>query len=705
PLPDLVVSGITAPTKGFAGQDVTVSWTVTNQGAADYAGPLLDVVRLSADASLGGDLYVNALFGTVTIPVGASITRVLAVTLPVAFSGNSRFVVQTDAAGHAFEHAADANNASIDDTDILVEVPPLPNLVVSAVTVPTGGFSSAPVTVAWTVTNTGTGATNAPVWADALYLSTDDTLDAGDVRLGSLANPAYLAAGDSYSSTATVTLPRGISGGYRILVVTDETNTVHEGDAETDNTRSGVIDVTLTPPPDLRVATVSAPTTANSGSPMTVSWTVQNAGTGRTAETSWVDSVYLSADTVLDDADRLLGSFAHDGRLAAGASYAASGTVLLPVGVSGSFHVFVRTDAAGEVYEHTAEDNNTGYRATPVTVNLTPPPDLVVGSVVAPAEALADASIVVAYRVSNDGASSTPENAWLDELFLSSDASFDPATDTLLASQWHYGALEADGGSGATAYDASFSATLPRSIAGAYTLFVVSDRAQRVFELAEARGNNVSAGAPLTVSFLPPDLVAESLVAPASAASGGSVRLGFTVRNHGKGPTSAAAWSDRIVLSSDASYGNSDDLVLATIDHAGSLAADASYAVAERNVQIPLTVPSGDYFLFAVADAADRVFEDVGENDNASTARAISITRLTADLTVTAVGAAPATLAAGSQVTVDWAVTNAGAAATTANGWNDSVWLSADDNLGDANDVLLGVVQRNDPLAAGAGYA
>ncbi|MFM9024704.1 MAG: CARDB domain-containing protein, partial [Planctomycetaceae bacterium] len=706
PLPDLVVADITAPPQGFAGQDVPVRWTVRNQGSADFTGTLTDAIRLSADQAIGGDLWLGQFAATVTIPAGGSITRTQSVALPMDISGTRRFVVETDVGGAAFEHSGEFNNATIDDADILVQVPPLPNLRVTTVTSPTSGFSSGQVLVSWTVTNAGTGPTNAPIWYDAVYLSTDDVFDGGDIRLGAQANPSYLGPGESYSSGLTVTLPRGISGGYRLIVRADDGDAVFEDASEGDNTRSTAFTAQLTPPPDLRVTAVAAPPQAASGATMPVKWTVLNGGSGQTLETSWHDAVYLSADTTLDPGDRLLGTLQRTGRLAAGGSYTASLSVMLPIGVSGSFHVLVRTDAFDTVFEHTAEGNNVGADPTPVDIRLTAPPDLAVTGVTSPATAIANQAIEVSYAVANVGATATPENAWLDELFMSTDDAVDPATDTLLASRWRYGTLEAespDVAADRSGYSGRFTVTLPPTISGTRHLFVVTDRERRVFEL-ERSNNAMRSTTPLVVSFLPPDLVADTVTAPDAASAGGSIPVGFRVRNVGTGPTNVAAWSDRVVLSADAVVGNADDVALADVPRPGSLAAAGSYTVAGSLVTIPLSVATGDYFLFVVADASAQVYEHTSESNNASAARPISITRSTADLRVTTVSVAPASLAAGGELAVSWTVANRGTAATNANWWTDAVYLSTDANLGDANDVLLGLVQHNDPLVADGDY-
>ena len=119
---------------------------------------------------------------------------------------------------------------------------------------PAEAFSSQQAVVEWVVTNNGTGSTSAPVWYDAVWLSTDSVHDGSDTYMGAVANPSYLNPGDSYVSSLTVTLPQGIQGDYWFIIQTDSSNHVYEHNRENDNI--GVEEethVTLTPPPDLQV--------------------------------------------------------------------------------------------------------------------------------------------------------------------------------------------------------------------------------------------------------------------------------------------------------------------------------------------------------------------------------------------------------------------------------------------------------------------
>ena len=70
---------------------------------------------------------------------------------------------------------------------------------------------------------------------------------------------------------------------------------------------------------DLGITSMSAPSTASPGQPITVTWNVTNNSTDTpTTSGSWVDSVYLSANGTVDASDILLGNVTETGPLAPG---------------------------------------------------------------------------------------------------------------------------------------------------------------------------------------------------------------------------------------------------------------------------------------------------------------------------------------------------------------------------------------------------
>lgn len=115
---------------------------------------------------------------------------------------------------------------------------------------------------------------------------------------------------------------------------------------------------TGTPPPvpDLVVAALSAPGSANPGASISVSQTTKNQGTAPAAGST--TAVYLSTNNVVDAGDTLLGSRSV-WSLAAGASSAGFTTVTIPAStVAGAYYVIARADADGAVAESN-ETNNT----------------------------------------------------------------------------------------------------------------------------------------------------------------------------------------------------------------------------------------------------------------------------------------------------------------------------------------------------------
>ena len=697
PLPDLVVSDIVAPVEAIAGQQIPLSWTLTNQGTAAASGPWTDRVYVSNDPAWdGGDRYLGEFTFTGEIAAGQSLTRTQMVSLPIDLQGQFWTIVQTDVYNQVFEHANDANNLTVDDSPMAVLVPPIPNLQVASVTAPAEAFSSQQKVVEWTVINTGTGATNAPIWYDAVYLSLDTTLDGADVWLGTAANPSYLGVGESYASSLTVTLPQGIEGNYYFLVKTDYYNSVFEGGNENDNFGAGSpTQVHLTPPPDLQVASVEAPAQGFSGQPLTLTWQVSNDGPGRTLETAWYDGVYMSTDTTLDAGDTFLGQLYHSGSLNPDESYTGTSTVTLPTGVSGDFFILVKTDLYNHVYERAFEDNNTGLDAAATHVNLTPPPDLEVEEVTVPTTALASHPLTISYSVANLGATATPNASWTDSFYLSTDTVLDPLTDLFLGDRTHFGALDIG-----AAYENAATFTLPDGLSGNFYAIVVTDRPNQVFEVDNAN-NILAATNAIAVSSSPADLVVEAASVPSSGQAGGQIRVNWTVKNVGAGDTAVGSWQDWVFASRDGvlNYGN-DDVFLASIAHSGLLNPGESYNRSEL-IDIPFSF-EGQYQIFVVTDGGHAVYEGAGENNNVSPALPLAITRQTPDLQITAVSA-PAAAVGGTLLPVSWTVQNLGTNRTNANYWYDAVYLSRDQVIS-GEDLNLGSIRHANALEPATGY-
>ena len=684
---DLVVSEITAPIEAMSGLAIEVSWTLTNQGDGGFDGTFRDNVYLSDDNAPGGDQLLAGFDFTGTIAAGESISRIQTITLPDPFEGERWIVVQTDA-GNLVTESDEDNNASASDTPIAIEQRPYPNLIVSQVTSPANAFSGQSTELTWVVTNSGTGATDAPYWYDDVWLS-EDSVFGGDTYLGSVANVSFLDSGDSYLNRLEATIPRGLAGTYYFIVRADMNNDVLEYDSEGDNIgASDPLAVEVPPLPDLQVTDVDTPSIAFSGTDIEVQWTVANRGGSAVRDAAWTDRIYLSADETLGGGDQLLRSVTRNvDELLPSDELRHTATVTLPHAVWGDFFIIVQADANNQVFEHAWEDNNTGAGDTVMTVNLTPPPDLEMQFVDAPTAAVAGHSFTVDYGVANFGGTATPNGSWTDRLYLSTDATFDPAEDSLFGTRTHRGALGVN-----ESYTAGITATLPNGMEGTYYAFLWTDSSDVVFELNNDN-NNLGDGVPMVVNSYPANLTPLSIDGPASALNGQSVLVDWSVQNVGIGDTIRSRWVDHIYISVDTTLG--DDLLLWSQSHNDLLGVSETY-VAESLVTIPFNLPSGEYHLILETDSGNSIYEGVDEGDNAISTP-ILISQELPDLQVVDVTMDDLNPTAGDSIEITWTVANFGPRQTNATYWHDQVYLSADTELNGSN-RYLGQFQHNNAL-------
>jgi len=366
--------------------------------------------------------------------------------------------------------------------DLVIE-----GLKVSSVSVVAG----ASTTVSYNVTNRGT-VTVTENYTDRIYLSTNQTWDAGDTLLGtSHGHTADLAPNATHANSQAVTIPGGTApGNYFILVRADALGTVVESN-EGNNVTAVALTVTVVAGgKDLRIESLrlSASSVASGGS-TTVSHNVVNRGTVTVTET-YTDRIYLSTDQTYDAADILLGtSHGHTTDLAPNAVHSNSQAVTIPGGTApGSYFILVRADALGAVSENN-EGNNVTAAALTVTVSSK---DLVIENLaVSPASVIPGGSLTLSHNVVNRGTVTVTET-YTDRIYLSANQTYDAADILLGTSHGHTTDLAPN-----AVHSNSQSVTIPSGTAtGSYFILVRADALGAVAESNE--GNNVTAAA-LTV--------------------------------------------------------------------------------------------------------------------------------------------------------------------------------------------------------------
>ena len=174
--------------------------------------------------------------------------------------GTYYFGVTTDYLDQIVE-AGNARAGAISSQATLIESP---ELVAESVQPATGSAQfGQPLSVTWTVENGGNAVAATASWSDQLYLSTQATLSSSATLLltENEGSQSPLAAGDSYTQTAVVTLPLSASstpGADYLIVKVNASNGLPEG-SESNNEASAPITLALPQQPDLVVNNIVVP--------------------------------------------------------------------------------------------------------------------------------------------------------------------------------------------------------------------------------------------------------------------------------------------------------------------------------------------------------------------------------------------------------------------------------------------------------------
>ncbi|MER9397477.1 LEPR-XLL domain-containing protein [Mesorhizobium sp. M0615] len=697
PAADLVVTGVVAPASGVPGQHKTVTWTVRNDGEGGARAPWTDRVYLSKDGTLATAIVIGEVRRVFDLAVGTSYVGTVDVTLPDAADDTYQILVVTDANQEVYEVDRETNNA-LGSSLALSH----PDLTTSNVQAPATIVSGSVMPVRWNVRNNGTGAALGS-WTDAIYLSRDDVIDAEDIKLADVPHVGGLDIDGEYLGEATVAVPLSASGDYKLIVVSDQLDTVREPQAEANNLASSSLHVTLAPYADLSVGSVSAPAlTIGDPARVTIGWTVTNQGTGVGQTLAWTDTIIGSRDEILGNSDDMvLAEFRHDGAVAVGGSYDRSEQIMLPAALSERFTLFVRTDSKSEVFENGSEANNAATPGHPVDVVPIPYADLTVTDLVADASAQSGGRLNVSWTVKNQGVGVTDRDQWTDTITLI-DASGQAVADARFD---HLGILAND-----ASYTRSAQIVLPNGLSGPYRLVATTGG---VYEFVFT-DNNARTSDTIEVTLAPsPDLTVTDVKVPASAIEGDTIDVSWTVTNNGQGVANGT-WSDRIVLRPLAGT-NLPDLQVGTFSFSGELAPGKSYTRTEQfrlpdkieglyrafvvtNALLPTTdeatLPEPSYFLYEHGAAAT--------NNNTGDDGTLAVQlKPRADLQVEA-AIVPARVPAGGTASVKFTIINQGTVPTTSR-WKDSVYLSLDNQV-DAGDMLVGTYDNLLALDPGGRY-
>jgi hypothetical protein len=348
--PDLLVTSFTAPATAAAGATFIVSDTTANQGSAPVPASLTSFYLSTNVAFDNADTQLQSR-SVGALAAGGTSLGSTTVTLPANLAtGTYYLIAQADGNG-AIAELNEINNGRA------AAIRVGPDLVVSSFTAPLRAAGGGTIAVTDTTANTGSGPAAAST--TAFYLSSNITLEAGDIRLSPARSVPALAAGQVSTVTTTVTLPDVAPGPWYVLAAADDGGGVAETQ-ETNNTRLASVLIG----PDLMFGFAASPSTAAAGSVIAASWTVRNAGAAAAAASTV--RFYLSANVSLDASDVTLNASQQVPALAPDGSFASASQITLPPDRVGTYYLLMIADADRAVAE-TSEGNNLAARLLQLT--------------------------------------------------------------------------------------------------------------------------------------------------------------------------------------------------------------------------------------------------------------------------------------------------------------------------------------------------
>jgi hypothetical protein len=511
---------------------------------------------------------------------------------------------------------------------------------------------------------------------------------------------------------------------------------------------------------DLLVADVQPPTDAVAGNEISVTWTVENAGSAGTRSQGWTDAIFFSQDDSLDiREDILVGLSTNPSYLGPNDRYTQTLDFELPqrvrslnqeIVVEGNYTVFVVADYVRNGTSGSELESNETNNSTPANLSTSVQqpilPDLRVTGLLEPETycpqllcvsgggctvlysacevpnpfawdlfgGLFGVRYVFSWEGINEGMGSAREG-FQSFLFFQKDSVLNAAKAIPIGM-----ASVASVGAGSTytmttdrlrKIDLQAAATLSGQILpDSGYFFVATDFGNSVFEGID-EVDNVYRNPERTVfrSVPPSDLEMTSVTAAGSARSGDSLDVEWNVRNNGPSEVIPTYWFDAVYLSEDDTFDPEADVFLKRFPFSSSIAnpisADATLNRSEK-VRLPDGV-EGDFYLFVLTDDDDRVNEVVNgranRDNNLRRSAPLSIELASyPDLQVTDL-VLPTSVTRGTAARLEYEVTNFGGGSTARdNTWRDRVYLSTGETLSESARSVAVVRQDDVVLDSGA---
>lgn len=695
PSPDLEVTSVVHGGDATSGHEASVTWTVTNQGEAAAMGSWVDAVYFSSDTLLDtqSDFRVGRFTHEGPLAINESYQRTDQFTVPVDYNGDYYFIVVTDNNNSVYEGLQEMNNITF-SSPMHVTLSWFTDLEVSDMTMTDTVDANGDYYFEYTVVNNGASPTNVSSWYDAIYISQETILNVNSgILLGKVYHSGVVNALDmenpensSYHQRYSVHIPENISGNWNLFLLIDVDEEVFEYNAEYNN--SSVYHPALTVlNPDLTVTNVELPDVIDPNEPVRIQWTVRNVGPGNLVNRSFKDKFFVNGNQFyVATVNRV--------SIPAGESIVRSATVRIPCVNAGTAELTIVTDEESNVTE-TVETNNS------LTENLQiSAPDFVMREVVPVVDNNATngylwsgTSAELTYKVANMGQAAVSHERVKDKIY------FNTSSDSYQASDLIYTNVHAVDLAVGDSVTYTCTVTIPNGISGMYYYHVVCNTNDTICEGINV-GSNVNASDAVEVMLSPsPDLIITSVTAPSQVYIGTDIELFYTVKNQGETAVNSMVTQKFYYSTSPYTYSNTN--LLGSVNDYLHLGVNDSVSNVVH-LTMPTNVNQAAYFIHAVADANDQIYEHNHEDNNTTVSNSFNALTYELDLQLTQIEG-PDVMQWGETAICTLHVQNNSSLPTLASSWRDVVYLSPD-NVLHSTDQLMQAQRHTVMVAGGADY-
>jgi hypothetical protein len=371
---DLAIHSITGvPDTLTSGQLLPISYMVQNLSTdPTYFNVWNEKLYFSIDSVFDPmtDMSIHVFpYSGGTVDANTDVETMATLDIPDGITGDYYLFVETDY-DDLNEDADRTNNSNTvrmagDAQKVHIKLALYPDLAPTNFVTPVEVTSGQYFTIVTEVTNLGVGNSNQRT--DKIFVSTNNTIETGDLALVTVIRGALPSDGIQVD-TFSVFVPANYSGNYFLIYAIDYGNIVYEFNAENNNILLSSIIATPPPPADLIVQNILVPDSLLAGEMGSISWQTENQGQNP-ANGQFREILYLSSDTTWQVEDEVLAIW--DGPVSLSAGAVTTKTVEVPYNriTNGDYHTLVRTDARNNILESN-EDNNEGYSYDRTNVDI-----------------------------------------------------------------------------------------------------------------------------------------------------------------------------------------------------------------------------------------------------------------------------------------------------------------------------------------------